>query len=114
MKKNLDRVFRLLQQFVCELYGESGDDVNACRLVMVINKGKDFENMSPSRDALYQHTLRSAQQGGNIWSYIYQAVFTEENVELWGYISKSGIRGHHRATLHYKATRVGLKVVFLI
>ena len=59
---------------------------------MLINKGKDFENMPPSRDALYQHTLRSAHQGGNIWSYIYQAVFTEENVELWGY-SKSGTKG---------------------
>ena len=81
-KKDVKRLFRLVQIFICELYGESGDD--ACRLVMLVHKGKDFENMQPTSDALYQHTLRLVHQSGNIWSHIHEPSYKEKDFADWG------------------------------
>ena len=75
--RKIDSVFRILQKFVCKMYGETGDDVDESRLQMLIHKGKDFDNMPPTKDALYLHTLRSAHQCGNIWSFITQPSYIE-------------------------------------
>ena len=91
-KEVVDRVFRILQQFVCELYGEVADDVNAVRLDMLVHKGKDFENMPPTSDALYLHTLRCTHISGNIWSFINQPMYVEKEPTDWGY-KRLGVKG---------------------
>ena len=55
----------ILQRFVLKLYGVSEDDirtVDAARLSLFLHKGKDFDHMPPSSDALHQHLLRAAYQ----------------------------------------------------
>ena len=86
----IDAVFRILQKFVCHLYGEIGDDVDAARLDMLIYKGRDFDNMPPTSDALYQHTLRAAHQSGNIWSFMNQSIYDEKDYAEWGYTRTGG------------------------
>ena len=75
------------------MYGETGDDVDESRLQMLIHKGKDFDNMPPTKDALYLHTLRSAHQCGNIWSFITQPSYIEQDFAEWGY-TRSGAKGN--------------------
>ena len=55
----------ILQKFVLKLYGVSGDDirtVDAARLSLFLHKGRDFDHMPPSSDALHQHLHRVAYQ----------------------------------------------------
>ncbi|KAJ8368254.1 hypothetical protein SKAU_G00082820 [Synaphobranchus kaupii] len=55
----------VLQRFVLKLYGISEDDnttVDAARLSLFFHKGRDFDHMPPSSDALHQHLLRVAYQ----------------------------------------------------
>ena len=50
------------------------------------NKGKDFDNMPPTKDALIQHILRAAYQAGYIWG---QALITRPNLpdpSNWGWL----------------------------
>lgn len=50
----------MLQNFVMKLYGVSGDKittVDAAQLSLLLNKGRDFDHMLPSSDALYQQLL---------------------------------------------------------
>ena len=77
--------FGILQRFVCQLYGEDGIDVNECRLSMLVHKGASFDNMPPTMDALYLHTLRTSHQSGNIWSYFNKATYNERYYTEWGY-----------------------------
>ena len=78
-------VYPLIQQFVCMLYGaDDMADVDDTRLDMLLHKGKDFDNMPPSCDALYQHTLRSVYQSGYIWGCMFDATFEEGDVENFG------------------------------
>ena len=51
---------------------------------MLVHKGKDFENMSPTSDALYQHRLRSVHQSGNNWSHIHEPSYKEKDFAEWG------------------------------
>ena len=89
----LGHIFQILQKFVCQLYGETGDDVDESRLLMLIHKGKDFENMPPASDTLYLHTLRAAHQSGNIWSFINQPSYIEQDIADWGY-KRCGSKGY--------------------
>ena len=55
----------ILHKFVMQLYGVSEEDiqnVDAARLFLFIHKGRDFDHMPPSSDALHQHLLRVAYQ----------------------------------------------------
>ena len=87
-----ETIFGILQRFVCQLYGEDSNDVNECRLSMLVHKGASFDNMPPTMDALYLHTLRASHQSGNIWSYFNQATYNERDITEWGYRrNESGI-----------------------
>ena len=51
--------------FVNRLYGVDDDklsSVDGARLFILLHRGKDFENMPPSSDALYQKILRVTYQ----------------------------------------------------
>lgn len=55
----------MLQRFFMQLYGVSEEGittVDAARLSLFFHKGRDFEQMPPSSDALHQHLLRVAYQ----------------------------------------------------
>ena len=54
-----------LQRFVLMLYGVSEDNmttVDAAQLALFFHKGKDFDHMPLSSDALHQHLLQVAYQ----------------------------------------------------
>ena len=82
-KSDAKRIFPLLEHFVCLLYVDQETRVDDARYTLLINKGKDSDDMPPSSDALYQHTLRSYHQSGNIWSHIFQAIFNEGFIPGW-------------------------------
>ena len=55
----------VIQNFVLKLYNVSEENIttlDAARLFLFIHKGRDFEHMPPSSDALHQHLLRVAYQ----------------------------------------------------
>lgn len=55
----------IFHKFVLLLYGITDDTittVDTARHSLFLHKGKDFENMPPSSDALHQHLLRVAYQ----------------------------------------------------
>ena len=54
----------VFQRFVMKLYGISEDNitVDAARLTLFLHKGRDFDHLPPSSDALHQHLLRVAYQ----------------------------------------------------
>ena len=80
-------IYPLLQRFVCMLYGaEDSCDVDDARLDLLLHKGKDFDDMPPSSNALYLHTLRSAHQSGYLWGCMFDANFEEGDVTKWGRI----------------------------
>ena len=84
-EEHLQRLFPLVEQFVCALYGvEKETRVDDARHSLLLHHGRDFDNMPPSSDALYQHFLRSCLQSGHIWGNIFQRVF-EEKMIGWGW-----------------------------
>ena len=85
-EKDLQRLFITLQKFVCLLYGSEKDAlVDDARRNLLINNGKDFDDMPPSSDALYQHFLRACLQSAHIWSKLFQAVFNDGLLLGWGW-----------------------------
>ena len=63
----------VIERFVMKLYGVSEDSittVDRARLSLFFHKGRDFDHMPPSSDALHQHILRVAYQVSYIlWRY---------------------------------------------
>ena len=57
-----------------------------CTMInLLINNGKDFDDMPPSIDALYQHFPRACLQSAHIWSKLFQAVFNAKILIKWGW-----------------------------
>ena len=64
-KDMIDEHMPIYQQFVVHLYGiddEAITTVDAARRHLFFHKGRDFDRMPPSSDALRQHLLRTAYQ----------------------------------------------------
>ena len=61
-------VLPLIERFVVVLYERCSEEeeVDKARKVLFI-KGRDIENIPPTRDALRFHVLRAAFQGGHVW-----------------------------------------------
>ena len=59
---------KLVERFVCKLYGYDMDDVNKLRYKIYCSKkgNIDCEQLLPCYSALYQHTLRANYQS-KIW-----------------------------------------------
>ena len=65
--------------------------VNECRLALFSKKNRALDGMPPTEAALFQHTLRAAYQGGQVWGQS-----TIANPELpdpctFGWIKEEGI-----------------------
>ena len=76
--------FPILELFLNNLYS-----VKSCKTVdearFLLHRGQDFDDMPPSSDALYQHTLRATYQSGHIWSCMMENEFEVADVRNWGW-----------------------------
>ena len=59
--------FSLLQAFLARMYKLASKDVDQARLERLFYEARDFCNLPPGSDALYQHILQAAYQGRYIW-----------------------------------------------
>ena len=85
-------VYPLVRQFVCVLYGAEGKyDVDDARLDLLLHGGRDFENIPPLSDALYQHVLRSVYQSGYIWGCMFDTISEEVDTENFGRNKVGGV-----------------------
>lgn len=69
-KEMIARHTPILQRFVIQMYGVTEvaiTNVDAARLSLFLHRGRSFEMMPPSSDALHQHLLRVAYQVGHLW-----------------------------------------------
>ena len=63
-----------MERFVCLLHGIGNEgSINNARLSLLINKGKGFSDMPPSKEALFQHLLRLVLQSAHIWGNIFNS-----------------------------------------
>ena len=65
IKQHIDTHLPSIHGFVNHLYGvleDTATTVDAARLHLLIHKGKNFDDIPPSSDALYQKVLRTAYQ----------------------------------------------------
>ena len=51
-----------MQEFVCELYGDGGSDVNETRYILFCRTSTTEENLPPIKSALLQHAKRACYQ----------------------------------------------------
>lgn len=82
----------MLGRFVIQLYGVYEEDittVDAARLFLLLHKGKYFENMPPSSDALHQHILRAAHQSGHVWGNMTNKAPDPVSPTEWGWQQES-------------------------
>eukprot|EP00745_Piridium_sociabile_P029609 TRINITY_DN48831_c1_g1_i4.p2 TRINITY_DN48831_c1_g1~~TRINITY_DN48831_c1_g1_i4.p2 ORF type:complete len:222 (-),score=27.38 TRINITY_DN48831_c1_g1_i4:119-784(-) len=82
----------MLERFVIQLYGVYDDDitsVDAARLYLFLHKGRDFEHMPPSSDALHQHFLRVAYQSGHVWGNTLNKAPAPVSPTEWGWQQES-------------------------
>ena len=86
-----DDVMSYVESFVVRLYDKSSEitSVNASRHELFFHKGKDFKHMPPSKDALFQHTLRAAYQAGHIWGQTLISCPVLPDPSKWGWIKET-------------------------
>ena len=78
----------VLQLFVIQLYGvchENVTTVDGARHYLFLKKGKDFLHIPPGSDALNQHLLRVAYQGGHVWGNMMEKSAQPVTVTEWGW-----------------------------
>ena len=63
-----EQVMSYIETFVVRLYDGSVEStsVNTARLELFYYKARDFDHLPPTKDALFQHTLRAAYQAGHV------------------------------------------------
>ena len=81
-----------MERFVCLLYDIVNESsVNNACLALLINKGKDISDMPPSKDARFQHLLRSVLQSAHILGNIFTSVINNIQAEFWGWETVNNI-----------------------
>ena len=86
--QTLDVHLPVLEKFVTRLYGVSDTEitsVDAARHHLFLQKGKDFHQMPPGSDALYQHLLRVAYQSGHVWGNMMIKASESVDIKHWGW-----------------------------
>ena len=58
-----------IERFVILMYDKEipDDSVNKAKQTLFTQKGREIENIPPTKDALRQHVLRAAYQAGHMW-----------------------------------------------
>ena len=76
---DVDAAMDTIERFVILLYDKTntGSDVNTVRFDLFARKGRDVNNIPPTKGALLQRARRAAYQVGHCWS---QAI--EPQIEL--------------------------------
>ena len=76
---DVDAAMDTIDRFVVLLYDKTntGSEVNTVRFEIFARKGRDVNNIPPTKGALLQHARRAAYQAGHCWS---QAI--EPQIEL--------------------------------
>lgn len=86
--EGLENTKTILETFVAVLYGGVGCadlSLTETRKVLFTTKDRPLESLPPTSAALYQHTLRSWYQGGQIWGHSCTPVPTIPSPESWGW-----------------------------
>jgi hypothetical protein len=75
---------------ICYFRSSPCTKVNECRKYLFTRKDRQLENIPPTEDALYQHTLRAVYQGVHVWG---QALVCDQNLpspSAWGWKQDAG------------------------
>ena len=86
----LTRHMMVLQQFTSRLYGDQAEpmvssSVDKVRLDLIIFKGKYWDSISPSSDALYLKSLRATFQAGHVWGNMLKKEIPDSSPVSWGW-----------------------------
>ena len=78
----------ILHNFVNRLYGIETDNlsVDDVRLDFVLHKGKQFDELPLSSDALHQKIMRVTYQAGHVWGNLIEKNPKFPNITDWGWI----------------------------
>ena len=79
----------LIERFVVLLYDRTSraTTVNQARKEMFARKGRKFNAIPPTRDAVVQHVKRTAFQAGHIWGQSLLPSPSIPSPQEWGWIS---------------------------
>ena len=85
-----EEVMSYIETFVVRLYDGSieSTSVNAARLELFYYKARDFDHLPPTKDALFQHTLRAAYQAGHVWGQALITCPVLPEPSQWGWMKK--------------------------
>ena len=88
-----DRCMAILERYVVLLYDRTSSSVNVneARKQLFAQKGRSFEAIPPSREALLQHAKRAAYQGGCCWGQALQPCPVIPSPSEWGWALRNGI-----------------------
>ena len=66
---HIDEILPTIERFVIQMYDKESSDssVNKARQTLFTQKGREIENIPPTKDALRQHVLRTGYQAGHVW-----------------------------------------------
>ena len=87
-----DDTFAEIQRFVVLMYNRSSGHrkVNDARIDLFCKNSRSIENIPPTEDALFQHTLRAVLQAGYCWA---QALVPQQDIpdpSKWGWNNVNG------------------------
>ena len=84
---DVDAKFDTLERFVVLMYDKTSTSasVNETRLHLFARKGRDVNNIPPTRGALIQHVRRAVYQAGHCWSQVCKPIMNLPLPEGWGW-----------------------------
>lgn len=87
-----------LERFVVLLYDRTStsSSVNNLRKQLFTRKGRKFDGLPPTRDALLQHVKRTAYQAGYIWGQALVPSSTLPSPQDWGWTLEGGEWRHYK------------------
>lgn len=85
-----DELLRDLEQFVVYMYSKSstGMTLDKTRQHLSQYEEKPFDRLPPTSEALRQHALRAAYQGGHIWGQCMDPLAEIPSPDGWGWIKE--------------------------
>lgn len=88
----IDQCLPILERFVALLYDKSSTvtTINQCRKELFTKKGRAPDALPPTQDALQQHSMRAALQGGHVWGQCLVQEQIQQDPSLWGWERSEG------------------------
>ena len=87
-----DEAMEEIERFVVVMYVRTRElsKVNVARQRMFSKGSRSIENIPPTADALYQHTLRATYQAGHVWATCLQKAPVIPSPADWGWTEVNG------------------------